>query len=225
MSKNDVYVYVAQINWDEKTTQKHLQNLPHTEQAYSQRYTHPLRLRSFVASRHLLRQTLSHLEEKPTQDWLFERQQQRLVVNPQQTDWHTSLSHGDDWVACILAKTLHCGVDIESTTINPRFMAIAQRLFHPLEYQQLLDLAEHLRFTVFLDFWTRKEACVKAWHCGLAHHLAAISFQQSSLYPVSYPNEFTPLHLTLSTWQHHDWQLACAVHLQEPRWLFDEWRL
>ena len=81
MSKNDVHVYVARINWDEKTTQQYLKNLPHTEQAYSQRYTHPLRLRSFVASRYLLRQTLSHLEGKPAQDWLFERQQQRLVVN------------------------------------------------------------------------------------------------------------------------------------------------
>jgi 4'-phosphopantetheinyl transferase len=225
MNKNDVHVYVARTNWDEKTTQQHLKSLPHTEQAYSQRYTHPLRLRSFVASRHLLRHTLSHLEGKPVHEWLFHHEQKRLCLNQQQTDWHASLSHGDDWVACVLAKTAHCGVDIESTTMNPRFMAIAQRFFHPLEHQQLVDLPEHLRFTVFLEFWTKKEACVKAWHCGLAHHLAAVSFQHSSLAPVSYPNEFADLPLKFATYQHFDWQLACAVHLQEPQWLFDEWGL
>jgi hypothetical protein len=55
--------------------------------------------------------------------------------------------------------------------------------------------------------------------------LAAVSFQHSSLAPVSYPNEFADLPLKFATYQHFDWQLACAVHLQEPQWLFDEWGL
>ncbi len=220
-----VYVFTAYANWDIETTHARCRQSPQADQLQAQRYRHPFRLRSFVASRLLLRQALTQLAGVAAQDWLFDYQQQRLQLNPQQTDWHTSLSHSGEWLACVLAKTPHCGIDIETKTANPRFMAIAQRFFHVQEYQQLVALAEPQRYALFLDFWTRKEACVKAWHRGLAHHLAAISFEQSSLNPVSYPSEFAALPLTINTLQHHDWQLACAVHQQQPLWIFEEWDL
>jgi len=185
-----------------------------------------LRLRSFVASRLLLRQALTDVEGKPSSEWLFDYPHHRLQINRQQTDWQTSLSHSDVWVACVLANTDYCGIDIESNTVfNPRYMAIARRFFHDNEYQQLLMQHESMRFPLFLDFWTRKEACVKAWHRGLAHHLASISFQQSILNPVSFPSEFAELPLTLTTQQHNQWQLACAVNIKNPEWIFREWHL
>ncbi len=220
-----VYIFTAYANWNIETTKARCYQLPHADQLQAQRYRHPHRLRSFVASRLLLRQALTQLAGLAPQEWLFEYQQQRLQLNPQQTDWHTSLSHSGEWQACVFAKTQHCGIDIESTAPNSRFMAIAQRFFHPQEYQQLIALAEPLRYDLFLNFWTRKEACVKAWHRGLAHHLAAVSFEHNSLDPVTYPREFAMLPLTIYTQQHQDWQLASAVHQHQPNWQLREWEL
>lgn len=221
-----VYIYTARVDWSIAETMLQLATLPLSDQRHSQRYTHSLRLRSFVASRLLLRQALTDIEGKSSSEWLFDYSGQRLQLNRQQTNWQTSLSHSAEWVACVLAKTDYCGIDIEcSTVINPRYMAIARRFFHDDEYQQLLTLSESARFPLFLDFWTRKEACVKAWHRGLAHHLASISFQQHCLSPVSFPSEFAELPLTLTTHQHHQWQLACAVNIKHPEWIFREWIL
>ena len=221
-----VYIYTACADWSTDETLLQLAKLPLSDQRHSQRYTHPLRLRSYVASRLLLRQALTDVEGKPSSEWLFDYPHHRLQLNRQQTDWQTSLSHSDVWVACVLAKTDYCGIDIESNTvINPRYMAIARRFFHDNEYQQLLMQPELARFSLFIDFWTRKEACVKAWHRGLAHHLASISFQQSILNPVSFPSEFAELPLTLTTQQHNQWQLACAVNIKNPEWIFREWHL
>lgn len=221
-----VYIYTARADWSIAETAFQLAQLPLSDQRYSQRYTHPLRLRSFVASRLLLRQTLTDLEDKSSSEWLFDYSHRRLQLNRHQTDWQTSLSHSEEWVACVLAQTDYCGIDIESNTvINPRYLAIARRFFHIDEYQQLLMLPESARFPLFLDFWTRKEACVKAWHRGLAHHLASISFRQNSLNPVSFPSEFAEHPLTLNTRQHREWQLACAVNIPHPEWIFREWFL
>lgn len=221
-----VYISTARADWSMAETLLQLAKLPLSEQSYSRRYTHPLRLRSFVASRLLLRQVLTDIEGKSLAEWQFDYQHQRLQLHQQQTDWQTSLSHSEEWVACVLAKTDYCGIDIESNTvINPRYMAIARRFFHDNEYQQLLTLPESERFPLFLDFWTRKEACVKAWHRGLAHHLASISFQQNILNPISFPCEFAERPLTLKTIQHNEWQLACAVNIHVPDWVFHEWHL
>ena len=215
-----VYIYTARADWSIAETAFQLAQLPLSDQRYSQRYTHPLRLRSFVASRLLLRQALTDLEGKSSSEWLFDYPHQRLQLNRQQTDWQTSLSHS------VLAKTDYCSIDLESNiVINPRYLAIARRFFHDDEYQQLLMLSESARFPLFLDFWTRKEACVKAWHRGLAHHLASISFRQNSLNPVSFPSEFAEHPLTLNTRQHREWQLACAVNIPHPEWIFREWFL
>jgi phosphopantetheinyl transferase len=49
---------------------------------------------------------------------------------------------------------------------------------------------------VFLDFWTRKEACVKAWHQGLAHHLASVIFNMNTNNPINTPSVYQNLPLT-----------------------------
>lgn len=216
-----VHVYLAHVAWDNETTLRQLQALAATEQRQAERYSHPLRLRSFVASRHLLTSALNELEPN-TEDWRFSRHNNRLVLDPQQSHWHVSLSHSQEWVACVLAPTAHCGIDLEQRQANPRYMAIAQRFFHEKEYQWLLAEPEESRFDVFVDIWTRKEACVKAWHCGLAHHLASINFNNTRLEPASYPQDLAECPLTLHHWSSADWQLCAAVNLAQPHWHFKE---
>lgn len=203
--------YVAAIKWPTSHNAIYLKKLPYSEQQEALRYSHPERLRSFIASRLLLRHSLS-LHENRHLVWQFLRHNKRLILDKTQTNLHTSLSHSQDWVACVLSIEPHCGIDIETNRINPRFMAIAQRFFAPQEYDYLMQLATLDAWTVFLDFWTRKEACVKAWHTGLANHLAELSFMAHTNNPVSYPLCYQSLPLNVFCYTHTDWQLATAIH-------------
>lgn len=214
-----IHVYLAAVDWDETATARHLQALAASDRQHAERYSHPLRLRSFVASRQLLGLALNEIEQR-VENWRFDRKDHRLVLDPHQTGLHASLSHSQDWVACILANTPHCGVDLEQRQANPRYMAIARRFFHDDEYRWLQAEPEASRFDVFVDIWTRKEACVKAWHGGLAHHLASINFNPLRLEPASSPEHFAEKPLTLKNWSSAHWQLCAAVNIEQPDWHF-----
>jgi phosphopantetheinyl transferase len=112
----------------------------------------------------------------------------------------------------VLSLEPHCGIDLENRKVNPRFMAIAQRFFAPNEYDYLMQLGTLDAWSVFLDFWTRKEACVKAWHIGLAHHLAEVSFKVHTLNPITAPACYEHVPLNVFCYAHSNWQLAVAIH-------------
>ncbi len=203
--------YVAQIEWPNEDNVVYLAKLPVDEQQYAQRYSHPQRLRSFIASRLLLRRCLS-LHHQQSLDWRFFSHNKRLQLDPAQTHLHTSISHSHDWVACVLSEQAHCGIDIEHTVMPYNFMAIAKRFFAKSEYEYLQQLEATQAEVVFLDFWTRKEACVKAWHTGLAHHLGQVSFDARELNPITTPKCHQQLPLQVFCYSLVDWQLAVAIH-------------
>lgn len=209
------HIFLSEVCWSEAETTKHLQQLNQSEQQQAANYNHPSRLRAFVASRLLIKKALNLLNNSQ-QDWLFSKQQGRLIINHPNNNWHISLSHTNDYVACLLSNQVHCGLDLEQVIYHPRFMAIAQRFFSADEYCYLQQLTEDHAFFCFLDWWTRKEACIKAWHVGIAHHLAAIEFSPEQLAPINFPTTYPSLQLqTIST---KDWQLACAVTDDNAEW-------
>ena len=207
--------YVAPIEWSVLNNADYLNKLPDEEQQQATRYLHPQRLQSFIASRLLLRRCLS-LHENRELEWHFLRHNQRLILDNTQTALHTSLSHSANWVACILSLSPHCGIDIEQKIDNPQFMAIAKRFFAPQEYDFLNTLPQQQALPVFLDFWTRKEACVKAWHQGLAHHLASVIFTMNTNNPINAPSAYQHLPLVVHRYDHSDWHVACAIHTSTP---------
>ncbi|PTQ90820.1 4'-phosphopantetheinyl transferase family protein [Agitococcus lubricus] len=207
-------IFIARITWDTEQTYQQLANLPVVMQHAARQYPHPLRLRSYVASRQLLHHAFNQVESSQ-QAWRFYKQEQRLYICPQQSERFISLSHSDNWVCCLLAPTPYCGIDIEMRPAPARFLAIAKRFFTPQEYQWL---AQTQSADLFLDLWTRKEACVKAWHRGLAHHLHRIEFGAEQLSPILTPEDVQHLPLTLWRMTSTDWQLSAAVHLDTPVW-------
>lgn len=211
------HVFLSQVSWSHSDTQLHLLKMTQQEQQQAQRYTHPLRLRSFVASRLLLRHALNSLHPAENH-WLFAKEHGRLIIQHPSTDWHISLSHSDDYVACLLSPQAYCGIDLEQRIYNSRFLAIAQRFFSADEFFYLQQLTDNQAFSCFLDWWTRKEACIKAWHVGIAHHLATIEFSSTQLAPIRFPNNYQNHPLQLHTIATEDWQLACAVHDLDPEW-------
>jgi 4'-phosphopantetheinyl transferase len=86
-----------------------------------------------------------------------------------------NVSHTDGLVACAVTGTPEVGVDVEC--IRRRLTHdIAERFFAPREVADLRQHDEATQARVFFDYWTLKEAYIKARGMGLALPLAHFAF-------------------------------------------------
>jgi 4'-phosphopantetheinyl transferase len=94
-----------------------------------------------------------------------------------------NVSHTQGLVACAVAGTTDVGVDVEF--IDRRLTHdVADRFFAPSEVADLRRLDPDEQARVFFDYWTLKEAYIKARGMGLALPLAHFAF---SLRPPDLP--------------------------------------
>lgn len=98
-----------------------------------------------------------------------------LRDNPDHLQFNLSHSHG--LIACAVSYGQQIGLDIDFWRRRNRYLAIAQRYFHPSEFQQLQQLSGTAQQQYFYRLWTLKEAWLKAEGSGLAGGLQALEFQ------------------------------------------------
>jgi 4'-phosphopantetheinyl transferase len=131
----------------------------------------------------MLRMALSHAapEVEPT-DWSFStgRYGRPFVAAPAtSTALHFSLSHADGCVACVVSKHETVGVDVETVSRRVAPLSTALRFFAPEEVETLRALPEPAAIERFFDYWTLKEAYLKARGFGLNLPLDAFAMQVS----------------------------------------------
>ncbi|UOK49130.1 4'-phosphopantetheinyl transferase superfamily protein (plasmid) [Bacillus tropicus] len=88
-------------------------------------------------------------------------------------NFHFNISHSGKWLVCATDNN-PIGIDIE--LIKPIDLRIAERFFTTEEYQHLKKQHEYNQLSCFYDFWTLKEAFVKAIGKGLIVPLNSFSF-------------------------------------------------
>ena len=81
----------------------------------------------------------------------------RLRVDGRATDWHVSLSHTGDWVACALAPA-PVGVDVEMPRDDRDLAGLAAFAFSRDEAARLAALPDAERSDEFHRLWSLKEA-------------------------------------------------------------------
>ncbi|MEO8497156.1 MAG: 4'-phosphopantetheinyl transferase superfamily protein, partial [Planctomycetota bacterium] len=79
-----------------------------------------------------------------------------------------SLSHTRGLAACLIARHVDVGVDVEPVDNKVNAMSIGERYFSAYESRQLAELSGDARHERFLEYWTLKEAYVKACGVGLS---------------------------------------------------------
>ena len=109
---------------------------------------------------------------------------------PEAAAFLANLSHTTDHVACGFSRGLLVGVDVEYTGRNVELLAVAERVFSPVEFAGLQALAAEAQRHRFFDLWTLKEAYIQAIGKGLAAPLRAITFLAEQADPV--PVTFAP---------------------------------
>jgi 4'-phosphopantetheinyl transferase len=83
-------------------------------------------------------------------------------------------SHSDAYAAFAFCRYSRIGVDIEKIRELPEMLEIVARHFTRRENAELLSCPEAGRVRLFCQFWTRKEALLKAQGEGLLRHLDSV---------------------------------------------------
>ena len=79
-----------------------------------------------------------------------------------------NVSHTNSYLAIVLADVENIGIDIEQIKSRPMLTDIAKRCFSDAEFSYWSNLPSEQQLQLFYQFWTKKEAFVKAVGRGLA---------------------------------------------------------
>ena len=142
--------------------------------------------RRFIATRSLVRQVLSTYEAVPPAAWRFSKTRYgRPIVLPEpgRLAPSFSVSHTRGLIVCAVAREPALGIDVEYvTSIAP--MSIASRFFTEREASAIHGCPLDHRAQLFFQYWTLKEAYLKATGKGLHQSLDSIEFRVAHAQPI-----------------------------------------
>jgi len=133
-----------------------------------------------MSSNAFCRAALSRHAPVAPRSWRFatgEHGKPRLVRAPLPLDFN--LSHSGDWMVCAVSAGTPVGVDIELDNSSRNVMRLSRRFFSPAETADIEALPEDARRERFYDYWTLKEATVKAFGGALGPALGKAAFRLS----------------------------------------------
>lgn len=134
--------------------------------------------RTGMSSNAFCRAALSRHAPVAPGSWRFatgEHGKPRLVDPPLPLDFN--LSHSGDWMVCAVSAGIPLGVDIELENKSRDVMRLARRFFSQAETADLEALPEDARRERFYEYWTLKEATVKAFGAALGPALGKAAFR------------------------------------------------
>jgi 4'-phosphopantetheinyl transferase len=134
--------------------------------------------RTYLVAHALVRNTLSRYADVPPEAWQFRAGSHgRPEISAPATQLRFSLSHTAGLAACAVILERDIGVDVENRS-RPAAAEVAERFFSERERRDLRRASIDHRDGKFLEYWTLKEAYVKARGLGLS-----LPLEQFSVYP------------------------------------------
>lgn len=136
--------------------------------------------RAFLLTRALVRTTLSRYVPVAPADWRFIANvhgRPEILDRPAGVaDLRFNISHTEGLIACAVTVGREVGVDVEHVG-RTLLHDVAGRHFAPREVSDLRALPVSEQDRVFFDYWTLKEAYIKARGFGLALPLGDFAFK------------------------------------------------
>ena len=145
-----------------------------------QRFVFEIHRHQFLVARALVRAGLSRYADVDPRDWVFEAGEYgrpRIVAPKGIGPIDFNLSHTDGMIALLVGPDLVFGVDVEDTWRRGETVRIADRFFSPFEAAALRARPVEGQRRRFFDYWTLKEAYIKARGMGLALPLDRFSYR------------------------------------------------
>jgi 4'-phosphopantetheinyl transferase len=168
---NEVHVWRVPLN----LMTFHIQNLRKIlsvdELARASRFHFERDQKRFIASRGILRNILGHYLDKKPHTICFEYTKQGKPILSSQSGCSSiyfNLSHSDEFVLYAVTPDQNIGIDIECIRSDINMDQIAQSFFSQGEISSLKKAPKDLWPEVFFQYWTRKEAFLKALGEGIS---------------------------------------------------------
>lgn len=163
------------------------------EQARHERFRFDRHRHQYLVAHALVREMLARLLGPDPAAWQF-----RTVANgrpeiagPLTTEraLRFNLSHTEGLVVCAATWEHDLGVDVEHLARRPVSEGLPERYFSPPEVADLRALPAARQPRVFFDYWTLKEAYIKARGLGLALPLDKFSYRLGTPLSISFAPE------------------------------------
>jgi 4'-phosphopantetheinyl transferase len=157
-----------------------------------------------LASRILLRRTLSEFSRRAPATWRFAvnaHGRPELAPGQHEPPIRFSLSRCQSLVACAVVQHFDLGIDVMHVDEPVDRGAIAGSFFAASEREQMERLPESQRRECFASLWTLKEAYAKARGLGLSLDLQSFAFALGD-------GGISPILVTAPDDRSADWQLA-----------------
>jgi 4'-phosphopantetheinyl transferase len=152
--------------------------LPGDEVARCDRFVFAEGRRQCLISRMLVRTVLSSYTSHDPAVWRFVENGygKPAIAHPEDCPLRFNLSHTTGLVVCAVSRSYEVGVDAEDCQRRLADESIAQHYFAPEEVASLEATLPDERPQRFLEFWTLKEAFLKAHGSGLSIPLKDFGF-------------------------------------------------
>jgi 4'-phosphopantetheinyl transferase len=123
------------------------------------------------------REILSRYAAVNPADWCFSAGPQgKPRVDAPAPQLEFNLSHSGDWLACAVRKGSSVGVDLEYCNPDRDVLKVGRRYFRDFEVDAMASLPADLRVDRFYDYWTLKEAWIKARGLTIGRELQKSGF-------------------------------------------------
>ena len=179
----------------------------------------------FQCRREMLRRILTvYRPDIHESDWNFTLNphgKPQIHPTQSQNQLYFNLSHTDGFTALAISEIEECGIDIENTAVRrpSSYLDIADRFFTEPESARIKQGSTVAQIQRFFDFWTLKEAYIKAVGKGLSLGLDRFQFIIKPAMPIAI--EYPPPAIdNANTWVFHqetideDLRLAIALRAQ-----------
>ncbi len=161
-----------QHNLDTTVTQQqeNWRVLDDTEKTQALKFSNTLLQERYINAHGRLRQILAHylnLNDAPA-NLVMQKTAHGKPYLPDYPDLAFNLSHTDNVMVVAVAKNCQLGVDIEQCKPRSSMAALVAKCFSDQEAAYWRQLPETEQLQAFYQFWTRKEAFVKATGLGIS---------------------------------------------------------
>lgn len=182
LTDNSVHLWFTQLSAVPASAIVGYQNLLNpADQERNQRFKNGKLRDANTVTRALLRTVLSQYDDCPPHRWEFgAREHGKPYIASPASGLHFNLSHSVEWIVCAVSRIPVIGVDVERCGREVDVLRLAKRFFSEREYLDVMQCAPEDRKHRFFDYWTLKEAYIKARGEGISLGLDKFSFGFSS---------------------------------------------
>jgi len=189
LSLREIHLWLAFYDriTDERVHAAYRELLNAAERDQEPRFYFATDRRRYLVTRALVRTVLSRYAPIDPADWIFSTNAygRPEIANPeaQHADLSFNISHTHSLIVLGVTRRSALGVDVENICARAVSIEIARRFFAPDEVAALAAVPRDQQQYRFLEYWTFKEAYIKARGMGLSLPLDKFGFH--------YPDDLT----------------------------------